>query len=168
MSAIAANSVTNGTTGTRYRLAGTVPAMKSRNGTGKRSQHAGASRSDPHAEQSCRDDGGRTEKRRQQPAGDEDARRIEEELALERAEGTDRTRRDRRQRGQPFPREERVEVERRIEEVVGVEVAFRKRERARHDRDFIRVVDRRQPVPQTDQSQYQSDQEDTQPRKNAD
>ena len=66
----------------------------------------------------------------------------------------------RQERRQPFPREERVEIERRIQEIVRIEVPLRERQRARHDRHFVRVVDRRQSIPQTVKPQPQRHGED--------
>ena len=113
------------------------------------------------AEDAGRDHGRRAQERRQQTSRHEDARRIEEELALEAPnDATDRvaTARDRRQ---PLPREQRVEVEGRIQEIVRVEIPLRERQRARHDRDFVRVVDRRQPVAQPVEPQSQRDAQTT-------
>ena len=50
------------------------------------------------------------------------------------------------------PREQDVEVERRVEEVVRVQRALREAERARHDGHFVRVVDRGEPELQPDQA----------------
>ena len=89
----------------------------------------------------------------QRTPGEIDAARIDEELRLER-------RQRRHETGDPAggepgadPREEDVEIERRVEKVVGIEIAGRKGERARHDRDFVGVVDRWQPEGQSRHAQ---------------
>ena len=59
-----------------------------------------------------------------------------------------------------LPYEQHVEVEGRVDEVVRVQVARAERHRPVHDRDFVRVVDRREPVGQADRAQHQRDQEE--------
>ena len=100
----------------------------------------------PLSEQSAaqrvgRDDREHAAESTERPASREDGGRIHEERSLEGGDGWEGARDGSGDEERPFPREQRVKVQRRIEKVVRVQSAGRERERAIHDRDFVRVVD---------------------------
>ena len=112
----------------------------------RRRCQAGRAVVQPAAERVERRHRGDPAQRRQRPPGQEVARGIDEEVALESAERVEEPRDAPGHIEQPLPCEQDVEIQRRVHEVVGVGIALGERERAVQDRRFVRVVDRRQPV----------------------
>ncbi len=131
-----------------------------RHGQQQRRRQTNRRSSDAPAEEKRRRHGCGSDQRGEQPGREHVPGRVDEERVLERGQRREPSETAPHHEVERFPREDRVEVQRRIEEVVRVGVAFGEGERAIENRALVHVEDARQPVVEIPHAQSEGEQRD--------